>query len=361
MKMLFAQLSGELYQYCPDSYAVNLHYKSFFTDKMYETTSSSSEEEEGSRGLEAYGEFDEACDMNSAYCRQMTVEQFEEQGQNETEKALQQLMAELSKNPAAIRSLLQKRKKEDMENAGVLSFLKAKMYSFMMGDRHQAFEVSDKDVHMKLDSLKTGMQKAFDYSKENRCRRSARLSEQRNKNAQNKSRRKPQTTATTTTTTTTNGIPPAPPVPLASPEHCDLKTPKRKVKPLRNKNLEVDTPPSMRARRMKRTGSKESLKSLSPLGSLSSLHVELMSATRIRQLRATHNLRTPGGTPLNRRPACPDSPSSVTEPLYRAFLTSMQHKFRNVRSPSPSPANGLYNNVMSPRSASRSPDFAFTP
>lgn len=71
--------------------------------------------------------------------------------------------------------------------------------------------------------------------------------------------------------------------------------------------------------------------------------------------------RSPGGTPAKKNKRGSGSPSSFsgygtpTEPLYRALVNSMQKKFRNVRSPSP--AGGLYNNAMSPASASVSPGF----
>ncbi|KAK3084264.1 hypothetical protein FSP39_010811 [Pinctada imbricata] len=131
--------------------------------------------------------------------------------------------------------------------------------------------------------------------------------------------------------------------------------------PLKDINFQMNTPKSLvKPRKHERTGSLSSFGSFSTIGSLSSLHQELLSINPTNLLKTTATPRSPGGTPVKKRRGIDGSPSGMTpgyspsEPLYKALLSGMHKKFKNVRSPSLNSGNN------SPSSGVTSPG-GFTP
>lgn len=113
---------------------------------------------------EVLDEFDEATPVKSSYCKQLSAYQYEEEGCRCTEDALSELMSYLDSNPNVYGKVLQKRKKEDTENASVFSFIKVQLLSYWHG-RDAGFEsVTDAECKKELAKMKENMGKAFDYS-----------------------------------------------------------------------------------------------------------------------------------------------------------------------------------------------------
>ena len=69
-------------------------------------------------------EFDEATPLKSTYCSRLSAEEYEEQGSACTERALAELLGHLDENPEVYKDILSKKKKQDQENAGFLSYVK---------------------------------------------------------------------------------------------------------------------------------------------------------------------------------------------------------------------------------------------
>lgn len=69
-------------------------------------------------------EFDEATPLRGTFCSRLTEEQFEEQSASSTEEALAQLMEHLDKNPGVYGRVLRKKKRQQAEEAGLISFMK---------------------------------------------------------------------------------------------------------------------------------------------------------------------------------------------------------------------------------------------
>lgn len=109
--------------------------------------------------LEEYGE---ASPMCVSYCKRVTEEEYEEQTSKETEKAIEELMILMEKHPELYRRVLQRRKRDDMENGGFMSFLKARAMYFWQRD--SAFDVSDDECKAKTKKLHNEMTKVFHYS-----------------------------------------------------------------------------------------------------------------------------------------------------------------------------------------------------
>ncbi|XP_052072916.1 uncharacterized protein LOC127711015 isoform X2 [Mytilus californianus] len=299
--------------------------------------------------LENCDEFDEAFPMKTGFCQLITKEQFEDQAQTETEKALQQLMEHLDTNPELIKELLKKRKREDEEEGGFMSYMKLKMLSMMGRDIDARYTVSENECEEKISQLKDGMSKAFMYSLESKGRRySKRLAAKKHQ----KSSSSDENIAPSIPV-----APPLPPPPGSKVEKVTRKTsqsehekftPTKLRTPLKDRN-QIDTPQSLRVRKEdNKRGSIASMGTWQSIGSLSSLHEELLSINPNKLLRPSIHPRSPGGTP-KKKPRSRGSPSSTCNgystatPLYKALINGMHQKFRNVRSPSPA----VYDSDMS--------------
>ena len=69
-------------------------------------------------------EFDEATPLKRSYCSILTQEEYEEQGSSFTEQALSELVDHLDTNSRSYKKILKKRKLQEAEERGVLSFIK---------------------------------------------------------------------------------------------------------------------------------------------------------------------------------------------------------------------------------------------
>ncbi|KAK7473437.1 hypothetical protein BaRGS_00035313 [Batillaria attramentaria] len=344
--------------------------------------------------IENLDEFDEAEVLSSAFCKQMTEEEFEEQTSAETQKALDELCQYLQGNPEDYFRIIRKRKQEEMESAGIFSYLKVKMMGLLHGERYPACLVSPQQSTEKLEQLKADMQKAFTYSEESKGRRCSKriasrtaqlatLEDKENTplaSTQSTVRRTRLATADKTDTPTMQAscsragsarVPPrrqkvspthqltdgcgervqhgssgsratSPASLCSSPSDTEFVTPEADV-PVKNK-------------KHKRTLSSTSTGSLTSMSSLTSVHSELMSSNPITRLRSTQIARSPGGTPLRMR----NGPPTPQEPLHKALVTVLREKFKNVRTPSPLAANST--TAFSPdRTANSSLNATFSP
>ena len=113
---------------------------------------------------ELLDEFDEATPVKSAYCKQLTTEEYEEEGCRCTEDALSELMTYLDSNPSSYGRVLQKRRREEAENSSFLSFLKIRALSYWHGKDAGFKPVSDGECKEEVAKMKDIMSKAFEYS-----------------------------------------------------------------------------------------------------------------------------------------------------------------------------------------------------
>ena len=113
---------------------------------------------------EVLDEFDDATPVKSSYCKQLTSEEYEEEGCRCTEDALSELMTYLDSSPTAYGRVLQKRRKEEAENSGFLSFLKIRALSYWHGKDAGFNAVTDGECKEELTRMKERMGKVFEYS-----------------------------------------------------------------------------------------------------------------------------------------------------------------------------------------------------
>lgn len=113
-------------------------------------------------------EYGEPSPLRVSYCKQIvTEEEYEKQTSIHTQKALDELFKSMESNPATYRRVMQRRKQEEMENEGLVSFLKAKALYFL--GSHDAFDVSEEECKSKMDSMRTEMTTVFQYSEGQCC------------------------------------------------------------------------------------------------------------------------------------------------------------------------------------------------
>lgn len=73
------------------------------------------------------GEYDEATPLKSRYCsRRLTEEEYEEETSDYTQESLKQLLQFMDNNPEQYERIVKKRKKEEAENTGILSYIKVR-------------------------------------------------------------------------------------------------------------------------------------------------------------------------------------------------------------------------------------------
>ena len=72
-------------------------------------------------------EYDEATPMRGTYCSRLTTDEYENQSSRCTEDALEQLISHLEGNPDVYKKVLKAKKKQEEEEAGILSFMRVSL------------------------------------------------------------------------------------------------------------------------------------------------------------------------------------------------------------------------------------------
>ncbi|WAR03668.1 hypothetical protein MAR_010226 [Mya arenaria] len=300
-------------------------------------------------GVEDGEEFDEPCKTTTLYCRPITLQEYEDQAETETQKAISGLIGYLDSNQQQFEEQLRRRKRQDLENGGLFSFVKVKVCDMIHGNNSPLLRVTEKEREKKLEELKRNMTKAFECSLETKGRRvSKRLEQKRQKSAVEITKK---TSKQGSSKKSDKAIPPAAPPPPPVPPLLvnTATTPKLIVQrrkpftPIENRLTEFKTPHAK----------KDSQQLNDTLGatpavdvSLTSLHNELMSSHPWKRLKCVSDDKSPGGTPTTTRDRQRPTP---LEPMHLALV----NKFRNVRTPSPT--IGLNTTVGSPSGFTPSP------
>ena len=111
-------------------------------------------------------EYGEPSPLRVSFCnRMMSEEEYEQQTSVHTKQALDGLFKTMAADPTGYRRILQRRKREEMENGGMLSYLKAQAM-YLVG-RDDAFTVTDEECAGKLNAMKDEMSAVFHYSEGN--------------------------------------------------------------------------------------------------------------------------------------------------------------------------------------------------
>ncbi|KAK2160917.1 hypothetical protein LSH36_125g07015 [Paralvinella palmiformis] len=119
------------------------------------------------------GEFEEdASTLEETFCtNKMSEDQFDAEAATETEKALKGLIEHLETNPSKMLKLLQKRKQEEIENAGFISLVKSRVLKKVQGEKYKKKLVTDEECRNKIEELSQGMMMVYSYVQEAKGRR----------------------------------------------------------------------------------------------------------------------------------------------------------------------------------------------
>ena len=109
------------------------------------------------------GPYDPASPSVTTFCKRISKQEHEKQVAETTQQAVADLIKYLEYNPTAYYNILRKRKREDKENEGVVSWMKVKMLSVIHGEDY-CEQLEPGEGRLKLASLKDEMIDVYDYA-----------------------------------------------------------------------------------------------------------------------------------------------------------------------------------------------------
>ncbi|XP_016852077.1 uncharacterized protein LOC103280269 [Anolis carolinensis] len=115
--------------------------------------------------MEILDEFDNEYPLIISFCERITPQDFEGQALNYTQKALQDLYAQMEQNPGICERVVRKRKQEEAENASLLDYLKAKFFALLQGDSNYVNALEEMEMEERVEQLKREMKKANSYAR----------------------------------------------------------------------------------------------------------------------------------------------------------------------------------------------------
>ena len=83
---------------------------------------------------ESMEEFDSPPPVSKVFCSRLSMEEYEDQSVRSTEEGLESLIQYLKTNPALYRRIMSRRKIQEEQNAGLLSYIK--VFGLFQSDHH---------------------------------------------------------------------------------------------------------------------------------------------------------------------------------------------------------------------------------
>ncbi|XP_059569526.1 uncharacterized protein LOC132243550 [Alligator mississippiensis] len=115
--------------------------------------------------METLDEFDDEYPLSMSFCKLISLEDFEEQSLSYTEQCLQELVTNMEQSPGICERVMRKRKQVEKEEAGLVSFLKAKFFGTLQGEMNCCNYVGIAEMQEKVAQLKRDIQKANSYAR----------------------------------------------------------------------------------------------------------------------------------------------------------------------------------------------------
>ncbi|KAM6051432.1 uncharacterized protein LJ206_016770 isoform 2-T2 [Theristicus caerulescens] len=95
----------------------------------------------------------------------MSIEDFEEQSLSYTQQCLHELYSDMEQNPRICERALRKQKQMENEEAGLISYLKAKIFQALQGDLNYSNSMGIAEMKKKVHQLRRDMQRANNYAR----------------------------------------------------------------------------------------------------------------------------------------------------------------------------------------------------
>lgn len=114
--------------------------------------------------MEALDEFDNEYPLSTAFCKQISPEDFEEQSVSYTQQCLQELYSTMERNPRVCERALRKQKQVEQEKAGLLSYIKAKIFWTLQGELNYSNYMDIAEMKEKVCQLRQDMKRVNSYA-----------------------------------------------------------------------------------------------------------------------------------------------------------------------------------------------------
>lgn len=111
-----------------------------------------------------FDEFDDATPLRHSFCGRISKEAYERQAAESTESAIEELMEYLEANPDAYTDVVKKRRKEEAESAGLLSYLKVQLFSLWSGSGNTLSQPTEQECKAELRKMREDIIKVYEYS-----------------------------------------------------------------------------------------------------------------------------------------------------------------------------------------------------
>ncbi|XP_050762889.1 uncharacterized protein LOC127023043 [Gymnogyps californianus] len=115
--------------------------------------------------MEILDEFDNEYPLNVSFCKLISLEDFEEQSLSYTQQCLHELYSNMEQNPRICERALRKQKQMEKEEAGLISYLKAKIFQGLQGELNYSNYMGIAEMKEKVLQLRQDMQRANNYAR----------------------------------------------------------------------------------------------------------------------------------------------------------------------------------------------------
>ncbi|XP_067163427.1 uncharacterized protein [Apteryx mantelli] len=115
--------------------------------------------------METLDEFDNEYPLSTSFCKLISTEDFEEQSLSYTQQCLHELFSSMEQNPGICERAVRKQKQMEKEGAGLISFLKAKVFWTLQGELNYCNYVGIAEMQEKVSQLRRDMQRANNYAR----------------------------------------------------------------------------------------------------------------------------------------------------------------------------------------------------
>ncbi|XP_075625822.1 uncharacterized protein LOC142604278 [Balearica regulorum gibbericeps] len=114
--------------------------------------------------MEILDEFDNEYPLRISFCKLISLEDFEEQSLSYTRQCLHELYLNMEQNPRICERALRKQKQMEKEEAGLISYLKAKIFQALQGELNYSNYMGIAEMKEKVLQLRQDMQRANNYA-----------------------------------------------------------------------------------------------------------------------------------------------------------------------------------------------------
>ncbi|KAK9391459.1 hypothetical protein NXF25_017848 [Crotalus adamanteus] len=115
--------------------------------------------------METLEEFDSEYPLVLSFCERIAPQDYEGQALSYTQRSLQELFAQMERNPSICERAVRKRKQAENERGSLGQYLKARFFALLQGDVNYDNSLGEIEMEEKVEQLKREMEKANDYAR----------------------------------------------------------------------------------------------------------------------------------------------------------------------------------------------------